>query len=756
MSRNNLIFGALASFVATSGVAYAQDSWKYVDGQVSVQFDQRALSRLGATINNETQSVRPALPFGDSRSWRINTNRSTFNWFGRKDRTLQAGGGELEVDGGFMLNRGGLTTSFRDFTLYFNQGGGTMDLRMNGYSYPPYQPVQLVATRPTLVFNQATGQLGLNNYELSISDELASAWGAPNVSGTVIGHLTITGDMTAAPTKMGGANGNERSALDLGLCQLTGLRLVSGGPKEQINGYWYSALTAATLSNNYGTGAITWIAFDSPYTALRQMHPTIGLNTYRKLATGELEQIGEGQLKHGWYAVNGSSCASCGSGINNGLALGQGCADPYSSGNNENRGDIGPKSEVNPYTGIWNTAGSWFDTRGNPSYTPTQMYMKVAHVDIVPGASYYYEGYYMAGFVNNSNASTTNASNITQMVDVNKFNNFAWSTCNFSVTTSTSTSTSTLNVTSSGSMPNQSQVNHPQRMPLIMTWGDGRQIMEPTSVGNLVTAYRVTPVSGDPGWYKYDYAVYNVDLDRQVRSFHVSVDDSVNVRNITFRDIDKDNANEWTMTRANGDISWEMLSATPNPLVFGRLYNFRFEAQAAAVPSWASATMIKSGDFPELNHAVTGPPPSTQPITGTITIPNWVGPVPAQVDLRLTPVDSGSLTNVNDVPVGPSGAISAATQVRGRYLVSVGGAPFLRKNFAPVVTIGHDGNDIPINVTLISGDVDGSGEIDAADIDMVISQFGLTDPTVCDVDGSGEVDAADIDLVIGNFGQTGD
>jgi len=72
------------------------------------------------------------------------------------------------------------------------------------------------------------------------------------------------------------------------------------------------------------------------------------------------------------------------------------------------------------------------------------------------------------------------------------------------------------------------------------------------------------------------------------------------------------------------------------------------------------------------------------------------------------------------------------------------------------VTIGHAGNDIPINVTLISGDVDGSGEIDAADIDLVISQFGSTDPTVCDVDGSGEVDAADIDLVISNFGQTGD
>ncbi|MBL8060665.1 MAG: dockerin type I repeat-containing protein [Chthonomonas sp.] len=53
----------------------------------------------------------------------------------------------------------------------------------------------------------------------------------------------------------------------------------------------------------------------------------------------------------------------------------------------------------------------------------------------------------------------------------------------------------------------------------------------------------------------------------------------------------------------------------------------------------------------------------------------------------------------------------------------------------------------------ITGDVDGSGEVDAADIDFVIAQFGSANPAA-DVDGSGEVDAADIDIVIANFGRT--
>lgn len=56
---------------------------------------------------------------------------------------------------------------------------------------------------------------------------------------------------------------------------------------------------------------------------------------------------------------------------------------------------------------------------------------------------------------------------------------------------------------------------------------------------------------------------------------------------------------------------------------------------------------------------------------------------------------------------------------------------------------------------MIAGDVDNSNEIDAADIDLVIANFGDTNINF-DVDGSGEIDAADIDIVISNFGSVGD
>ncbi|MBL8059173.1 MAG: hypothetical protein JNK63_00485 [Chthonomonas sp.] len=63
-------------------------------------------------------------------------------------------------------------------------------------------------------------------------------------------------------------------------------------------------------------------------------------------------------------------------------------------------------------------------------------------------------------------------------------------------------------------------------------------------------------------------------------------------------------------------------------------------------------------------------------------------------------------------------------------------------------------------VHLLNGDADHSGEVDAADIDNVISNFGNSYPgpgnVDADVNGTGEVDADDIDIVIACFGNTDD
>ena len=91
-------------------------------------------------------------------------------------------------------------------------------------------------------------------------------------------------------------------------------------------------------------------------------------------------------------------------------------------------------------------------------------------------------------------------------------------------------------------------------------------------------------------------------------------------------------------------------------------------------------------------------------------------------------------------------AVGAGT---GAAQLVLDGSSFLKR----VVSINLTGSNQAIgNATMQNGDVDNSGEVDAADIDQVISAFGNMGDNVEDVDVSDEVDAADIDIVIANFG----
>ncbi len=67
------------------------------------------------------------------------------------------------------------------------------------------------------------------------------------------------------------------------------------------------------------------------------------------------------------------------------------------------------------------------------------------------------------------------------------------------------------------------------------------------------------------------------------------------------------------------------------------------------------------------------------------------------------------------------------------------------------ITVTNSGASVLFN--LINGDADLSGEVDAADIDVIIADFGSSAGGNTDLNGSGEVDAADIDIAIANFGQ---
>ncbi len=122
----------------------------------------------------------------------------------------------------------------------------------------------------------------------------------------------------------------------------------------------------------------------------------------------------------------------------------------------------------------------------------------------------------------------------------------------------------------------------------------------------------------------------------------------------------------------------------------------------------------------------------------TLTVEVWDG---ASLVETLTPtLGAGSTFEINPTETSGNRTLVFQTRAGLRKAINV--------TLQPTPVSG-------MVVNMANGDVDLSGEVDAADIDLVIGAFGGSSP-MPDVDGTGEVDAADIDVVIANFGAIGD
>ncbi|MBL8060870.1 MAG: S8 family serine peptidase [Chthonomonas sp.] len=110
------------------------------------------------------------------------------------------------------------------------------------------------------------------------------------------------------------------------------------------------------------------------------------------------------------------------------------------------------------------------------------------------------------------------------------------------------------------------------------------------------------------------------------------------------------------------------------------------------------------------------------------------------------------------VPLSVTGDFRLRLRLNSSVVPGYSGCPYLSRLYPPLAEppLPFDTYTTPL-IEMYPGDVNGSGEIDAADIDGVIEQFGTVSGGpgwlgTGDADGSSEVDAGDIDLVIANFG----
>lgn len=146
---------------------------------------------------------------------------------------------------------------------------------------------------------------------------------------------------------------------------------------------------------------------------------------------------------------------------------------------------------------------------------------------------------------------------------------------------------------------------------------------------------------------------------------------------------------------------------------------------------------------------------STRPISGTITLQDWLGAVPGVpivVEVRAV----GSTTPLETLPttLGAGGTFTVQTALpTGNYDVAVKAPRWLRKVAGNRTLAG--GGMTGVNLALPNGDEDGDNEIAIGDYSLLSANFGTGGP-VGDINGDGEVDIADFAIMSANFGMLGD
>jgi hypothetical protein len=376
-----------------------------------------------------------------------------------------------------------------------------------------------------------------------------------------------------------------------------------------VNGL--QAYAIGTKSLNIGNEDLEWFSGTN-------RHPVIGQQMYRYEAgdgfgapAGRLQMIGMSWLKHGFTALAqtefcGGSC-TFESGHGSGAWLGMGCSDPYSASLNGGQNRLGPRGQVNAFTGYYPYSSNH---AAGTAPTAINKRLQVPNEDVDPAlnanALYFVEGQY----VNYDDAQARNGLNNAsyRQISFDSDLNFEFA-ANSTQRCPWSNSTSATNCA----------------LPAIYAWKelDPEVRIEPVDVpgeGRLHVAERVLFLGS--GVWRYEYAIHNLNSDRSVRAFTVEFPGATEISSQGFHDVPHHSGDclavdppsptnnacgavlatdEWTIDvdEGAGSISWstDEFATKPeaNALRWGTMFNFWFDADRPPSAMNLSVTLFKPG-----------------------------------------------------------------------------------------------------------------------------------------------------------------
>jgi hypothetical protein len=494
-------------------------------------------------------------------------------------------------------------------------------------------------------YDAAAQSLAITNGRLLLSKEFASALGRPSEAGSSAGTIAI--GATLQPIQITQiANGHPTSAIMPPMQHAAGsgpAELVSGpdvivGDIEDVSQLdpqvvgTQVGLAIGTDSCNIGDQPIDWFALPN------LDHPVVPQNLYRMSGGADnqerFEQIGQSWMKHTFEALEESVCSPCNTGTcETGTHLCPGCSDPYVSGLNGDQNSIGSRAWINPFTGGYPQNPDPNDHNGH-NHDAVSHRILVETSDLIPaqntGASYFGEAAYIAPF-----EYTWCQSHPTQC---NMFNNFSYRQ---------------FSVSGGPTVFNFSPVANTVRMePAIHAWsGTGATVNQvapdPGNDGVWFMGYKVTNPSA--GVWHYEYALFNMNLDRAIQSFSVPLGAGVNVSNIGFHAPPQHpgwtfdgtfnnqgfSSTPWNVDQETSSVTWSSetfaTNQNANAIRWGTSYNFRFDADQPPQTVSATVAYFKTGSPMTVEIQAPGqggtPTPTPTP-TPTATVTPTVTPSP--------------------------------------------------------------------------------------------------------------------------------
>lgn len=334
------------------------------------------------------------------------------------------------------------------------------------------------------------------------------------------------------------------------------------------------------------------------------LHPVFAPGLF-KLKDGRIEQIGMGWVLHGFAALAQNTCG-CGCNGAGGSVIGIGCSNPHTSTITGGFPVLGPRWQVNAFTGSFPSG-----LPANPTASGTiARRINVKSTELEPSGPnvLFFAEYLLAAQQEASTGNQYNNASYRPLTITGGPNEFT--------TAVTGTTVREQSAIRAWKASDPSVVETDIQLP-----GEGLFIL----------AAKATQISSNT--WNYEYALYNMNSDLSCRAFRVPLPPGSVVTNVGFHDVDYHSGDavdnftdpdvnfsgvDWAVTITPTFIEWAtetfVQNFNANALRWGTLYNFRFTINRAPTDDHAGTVGLTTYKIvSDVESASVSPAPSPCP-----------------------------------------------------------------------------------------------------------------------------------------------